>query len=66
MAEFETSSGVVKKDNQAINKINMEIHKLKADMDNFEKNEEDSKSLASVLPQDFQSTISQSTLGDSA
>lgn len=46
--------------------MNMEIHKIKADMDNFKKNEEDSKSLSSTLPQNIGGTITQSTIDNSA
>jgi hypothetical protein len=58
----------VKKDNEAINKMNLEIHKLKADLDdtNFSKKEADSQSLASVVPTDISVSITQSTIGDSA
>ena len=46
--------------------MNMEIHKIKADMDNFEKNEEDSKSLACGLPKNIGGTSIQSTVNNSA
>jgi Bardet-Biedl syndrome 2 protein len=65
---YETTTQVVKKDNDAISKMNLEIHKLKAELDddNFQKREEDSAALASVVPSDIECKITQSTTDSSS
>jgi hypothetical protein len=49
----------VKKDNEAINKMNLEIHKLKSELDdtNFTKKEADSQSLASTVATDINASV---------
>lgn len=65
---FEVKGTVQKKEAEAINKMNLEIHKLKAELDeeNKEKRDQDSATLAMNVPHDIKVAITQSTLSDSA
>ena len=65
---FEVKTTTQKKESEAINKMNLEIHKLKAELDeeNKEKRDADSATLAMNVPHDIKVAITQSTLSDSA
>jgi len=67
-SEFEVKNTVQKKDNEAINKMNLEIHKLKAELDddNFEKKTHDSNVLAMNVPHTAKVEITQGTTDEAA